>query len=1137
MNAPSLPQSSAPRTGGKAAPEPSDALLRRNLQFLAVRSVNAAKAIELAKDPTHVSFGVDMQGKLWAQVREGDASRQTCSRFDSSSEAQAWAEAIDLKSSAGIVVLGFGTGHHVASLAQKLRNMGAIIVFEPDVSLLRGVLQRVDLRECFGPCPVVMVTDATDGAALASCIQGFEGTLASGITIADHPPSRARLGRQSESFSSQLTHVVKAVRTTVVTSLVQSDVTARNCIQNLGRYVTLPGIAELSGCCRGHPAVVVSAGPSLRRNIDLLARPGIRDRVVIIAVQTTLKTLLAKGIKPHFVVAIDYHEISRRFYEGLTASDVEGVTLVADSKCNPVILESFPGNIRLSGEDVSDRLAGEALWRDMGRLTPGSTVAHLAYYLARFLGCDPVMMIGQDLGFTDHQYYAPGAAIHEAWAGELSEFNTLEMLEWQRIARMRSLLRKVSDQRGRRMYTDEQMATYLVQFERDFAKDAAAGLCTIDATEGGVAKAHTTAMPLGEALERWATRPLPAIPAATLTGDSETRLAGARRRLQDLRAGAFDIEKRSRDSGAALREMLHHHSDQKRVNKLIHAVEASARKVAADPAFWLVNFINQAGQLKRFKADRALGLDTIMNPMERQRAQIERDVDNVTWLGDVARYLQRLLDDGLARLDGAPPVTRDPSVADEGTVVTTREQRKVGAVISVLSESPALAATLARVGKATTLSGITLLVADEPQLVRFAEDIASRIKGVSVHTADAAAMRSRHARVAAARAWSRHCWRGGIANFTIYDEAYHPVPLAAAMVERDLDAAAIIDESWVCIDPALIDSCVGRYVERPDTYGITFTQAAPGLGACILARRVVEETASVRGSHASIGGLLAYVPVAPQADPISKPVCPAIDPLVRDCALRCTADTQSAAEFIASLRLDPSASAQQIAAAMVAAAKSVRWRVEGIEIRAHSSTPCEAVAAAVRRFTADDGSVAVTLRAPWRSITNFVDASLEAGASTVHVRTSLRGGVEEAAALDASRAHVISLDLAADTEETYRLITDREDFAATREGGELLVCSARDGESDGSRLPSRWIVPRVTRCDAVLDELESFYDRWLMFAGACVIDPPRTDVVNERIAPLPLPALAAERARRLWASIDLRQGVIVEPHHEKVVLT
>src|SRR5690606_40379692 len=65
------------------------------------------------------------------------------------------------------------------------------------------------------------------------------------------------------------------------------------------------------------------------------------DLVVVIAVQTVLRPMLDRGIRPDFVTALDYHEISTRFYEGLTREDLEGITLVAEPKVNPAVLDAF----------------------------------------------------------------------------------------------------------------------------------------------------------------------------------------------------------------------------------------------------------------------------------------------------------------------------------------------------------------------------------------------------------------------------------------------------------------------------------------------------------------------------------------------------------------------------------------------------------------------------------------------------------------------------------------------------------------------------------------------------------------------------------------------------------------------------
>ena len=66
--------------------------------------------------------------------------------------------------------------------------------------------------------------------------------------------------------------------------------------------------------------------------------------------------------------------------------------------------------------------------------------------------------------------------------------------------RMGSKLITAADHLGRPVFTDEQMQTYRLHFERDFQADGERWLTIIDATEGGVDKAHTQAMPLAEAL-------------------------------------------------------------------------------------------------------------------------------------------------------------------------------------------------------------------------------------------------------------------------------------------------------------------------------------------------------------------------------------------------------------------------------------------------------------------------------------------------------------------------------------------------------------------------------------------------------------------------------------------------------------
>src|SRR5207248_5679596 len=99
--------------------------------------------------------------------------------------------------------------------------------------------------------------------------------------------------------------------------------------------------------------------------------------------------------------------------------------------------------------------------------------------------------------------YTPGTSYENVWRPELSRFCTVEMKQWEHIARERPILRKIPDVAGSAMYTEQRLFSYLQQFERDFATSKAR---VIDASEGGALKRGATVTTLAEALQQLSAR-------------------------------------------------------------------------------------------------------------------------------------------------------------------------------------------------------------------------------------------------------------------------------------------------------------------------------------------------------------------------------------------------------------------------------------------------------------------------------------------------------------------------------------------------------------------------------------------------------------------------------------------------------
>ncbi len=1143
----------------------SPSALAANLAALGKRNADLESRIAAAAARADVVFADTDQGVPSVAI----GATPLCSRHRPLDEADRLADRADLVEHAVVVVLGFGAGHHVRRLAERMGRAGVIVVFEPDVGLLRAVLERIDHSAWLQPASVLFITDPGDRGALARKLDGAESIIAQGITFLEHPPSRRRLADASRQFRMLVSELVKATKTTFLTTLMRSVDTVRNLLLNLDHYAAGPGIADLHGVAGGCPGIVVSAGPSLRRNLDLLARAEVRERSVIICAQTTLRPLLAAGVRPHFVTALDYHEISRRFYEDLSPESVGDVTLVAEPKAHPVILDSFPGPVRCCANELLDEILGDAK-RPMGVLPAGSTVAHLAVYLAHHLGCNPIVMVGQDLAFTDGLYYTPGTAIEEVWAPELNAFNTIEMMQWQRIARHRVHLSRLRDVKGRMVFSDAQMLAYLQQFERDFAGLREAGVEVIDATEGGIAKQHTTARPLAEVLDRYATRPLPPLPPAC-PGLDPQRLNAARRRVEAVQRDVVELREISIETAEVLRRMLEDQDDTPKMQRHFRRIESYRRRVEQRMnAFRIISHLNQLGVYKRFRADRRLHMQTDLDPRQRQRAQLQRDLENVTWTADAAAEIGRQLVVSGQVLSGSP-VDATPAgtslLADEPTSPGTAGVARVAALVPVDPDRSGLGvprslatpfggrsvlqATLQRLGESRRLESIILIV---PRGFDVGPLIDQQGIGlpVVIERCDGSPYGPEQAAIAAARRWSETCWRGGIAGMSVYDEILCPQVMHAVMVKHALTAALLAGPDWPLISAvAGVDEIVARHLELPEQHNLVFTQAPPGLCGCVVSAGLMKEL-TLRNRLSTIGGLLVYQPHAPQHDPIARSANVRIEHRVRRSRIRATFDSppwrQALLEAIEP-RLDGPIDAVDIVGALES-----RERAGGSEPPRHlivelctrrrsrglfdcgwprGPRPDLTTAVAGRIFGEAAPGTVVTLAGAGDPLLHerfdeIVRLATDAGIAGVHVRTELLADRPILDRLLGCEPDVVSVDLHADCPETYRRMMGLDEYERVLSNLHYMVTHRRrlTDHPPTAALALPWIVPRLQRRVETCEDIDGFFDRWQGNLGCALIEPVPASG-DDDLLPAPVPPRVLEDQCRHTRSI-LSDGTVLD---------
>jgi len=535
---------------------------------------------------------------------------------------------------------GLGLGYHAAEIERRF-SKPFLIITEDDLSLIKAAFCVTDLSTPMRERRLTILT-SLDKAALHARLRPIMTPLMLGLRFVAPPHSRRYHVQFHAQVSSLLRDFVSYCRLQMVSVVRNARITCQNAAFNLATYVSQPGIEVLSQRAAGYPAIIVAAGPSLARNADQLQN--LRQHAVVIAVQTVLKSLLRQGAPPHIVTSLDYHEISAQFFHGV--EDFGDTILVAEPKVTWHVLDTFRGRTHTLHSGFIDDLLRDAA-PQRGSLRAGSTVAHLAFYVAEYLGCDPIILVGQDLSFSDGLYYPPGMQIERIWQPELSRFQTIEMKQWERIARGRGGLRRVKDIHGRDVYTDDQLFTYAEQFQSDFLSSSAS---VIHASEGGMRLAGTEVMTLREATDRFCTRSLPdnlfALQPQTPQPDLGQRVAETfEQRLAELR----EIRQIAEETNELLERLTKLTERPAEFNRLIVRVdELRSRMRQNDRTYNLVSQVSQLAELRRVQADRAISDGATETPATARR-RLRRDREYVTAFIEGCDYLLEMLPQALDR--------------------------------------------------------------------------------------------------------------------------------------------------------------------------------------------------------------------------------------------------------------------------------------------------------------------------------------------------------------------------------------------------------------------------------------------------------------------------------------------------------
>ena len=286
-------------------------------------------------------------------------------------------------------------------------------------------------------------------------------------------------------------------------------------LRNLPYIAKIPSIKTLSESFMGLPAVIISPGPSLDKNIHLLS--ALKGRALLIATAQAAKALQKAQVLPDIVAVADPGDIAY-FLDGVDASEIDA--LMVGVCCNPQFYNTYGPRFKhtfcFNANTQVDRWVSE-LFGDTTFISSGGSISLDCVFIAMHWKCTEIILVGQDLSFADGKQYSDHSANSETrievpdGAGFIRYSNVSEEYERQFTIRGNNSTNrlekviKLAGYYGGEVVTRQDYA----QFHNDFEKLASIEnakpnpVRLINATEGGAYIQGFEHIPLAEAIDSY----------------------------------------------------------------------------------------------------------------------------------------------------------------------------------------------------------------------------------------------------------------------------------------------------------------------------------------------------------------------------------------------------------------------------------------------------------------------------------------------------------------------------------------------------------------------------------------------------------------------------------------------------------
>ncbi|RTE07908.1 motility associated factor glycosyltransferase family protein [Paenibacillus whitsoniae] len=306
-----------------------------------------------------------------------------------------------------VLFYGVGLGYHIECFVKHFPSV-PFSIYEPDVEVFQAFITHQNLKSWKMLRYIYVESNAQQ---CRGDVQDFVTQTNGQVTIISLPSYERAYGKAYKFFSESMQHCLQEARKLFQIRHAFEKKWIINSLDNFKYTIQAGNIFDKKMVFEGKPVIIVAAGPSLNEEIENLRYIKESKSAYIFAVGSAISSLLHNGIIPDGACTYDPHFHNVNVIKKVIEEKIESIPLIYGSTVGAGTLKDYPGPM-LSFFTDKDPVADILLRRPDGtafeKLEDAPSIAVVALQLFYRLGCNPIIMVGQNLGFRNNSYYASG---------------------------------------------------------------------------------------------------------------------------------------------------------------------------------------------------------------------------------------------------------------------------------------------------------------------------------------------------------------------------------------------------------------------------------------------------------------------------------------------------------------------------------------------------------------------------------------------------------------------------------------------------------------------------------------------------------------------------------------------------------